>query len=98
VLILKDPACYALGNSKLKLAQAKPSVIVFEDAPAGVLSGKAAGFRVVALATTHSIDQLVAAGPDWIVKDMTSVKLKEWDPATGEAKIEISNALAQTNS
>jgi glycerol 3-phosphatase-1 len=81
----------------LKLPQAKPSVIVFEDAPAGVISGKAAGFRVVALATTHTIDQLVAAGPDWIVKDMTSVQLKAWDPTTGEAQIEISNALALAN-
>jgi glycerol 3-phosphatase-1 len=58
-----------------------------------VRSGKAAGFQVVALATTHSIDQLIAAGADWIVKDMTSVRLKAWDAKTGEAQIEISNAL-----
>lgn len=60
-------------------------------------SGKAAGFRVVALATSHSIDQLVAAGADWIVKDMSSVQLKGWDPATGEAQVEIRDALVQGN-
>jgi glycerol 3-phosphatase-1 len=94
---LKDPACYALGKTKLELPQVKPSVLVFEDAPAGVQSGKAAGFHVVALATSHSIDQLVAAGADWIVKDMASVQLKSWDPTTGEAQVEIRDALVQGN-
>lgn len=67
--------------------------MVFEDAPAGVRSGKAAGFQVVGLATTHSIDRLIDAGADWIVKDMESVRLKAWDATTGEAQIEILNAL-----
>lgn len=88
-----DPACYALGLTKLKLSRADPSVIVFEDAPAGVRSGKAAGFKVVALATSHSLDQLIDAGADWIVKDMASVRLKSWDNSTGEARIEIIDAL-----
>jgi glycerol 3-phosphatase-1 len=88
-----DPACYKLGGTKLALTHAEPSILVFEDAPAGVRSGKAAGFKVVALATTHSIDQLIEAGADWIVKDMTSVRLKSWDKSTGEAQVEILNAL-----
>ncbi|KAF2120962.1 HAD-like domain-containing protein [Lophiotrema nucula] len=89
-----DPACYALGCTKLKLTQKEPSIIVLEDAPAGVRSGKAAGFRVIALATSHSISQLQQAGADWIVKDMRSVTLKDWNQTTGEAQIEIANALA----
>lgn len=88
-----DPACYLLGRTKLDLPQKDPSIIVFEDAPAGVRSGKAAGFKVVALATTHSIDRLVEAGADWIVKDMSSVRLKAWDKTAGEAQIEIVDAL-----
>jgi glycerol-1-phosphatase len=89
-----DPACYTMGKAKLNLTQSDPSIIVFEDAPAGVRAGKAAGFRVVALATTHSLDQLKAAGADWIVEDMRSIQLKSWDSGTGEARVEIANALA----
>ncbi|KAF2276253.1 HAD-like protein [Westerdykella ornata] len=91
-----DPACYALGASKLKLPKANPSILVFEDAPAGVRSGKAAGFRVVGLATTHSIEELIDAGADWIVRDMTSVRLEDWDETTGEARIAIHNALTRS--
>jgi len=87
-----DPACYQLGAKKLQL-QSSASVLVLEDAPAGVRAGKAAGFSVVALATTHSIDQLRDAGADWVVRDMRSVTLKQWDRKTGEVKIEIANAL-----
>lgn len=88
-----DPACYRLGESKLNVKQKKPSVVVFEDAPAGVRSGKAAGFTVVALFTTHKLEQLVEAGADFIVKDMTSVSLKSWDKATGQGELEIRDAL-----
>lgn len=87
-----DPECYRLGCSKLKL-QENPSMLVLEDAPAGVRAGKAAGFKVVALATTHSLEQLKEAGADWIVHDMRSVSLKSWNKTTGEAEIEITNAL-----
>lgn len=87
-----DPACYQLGRSKLNLPR-EASVLVLEDAPAGVRAGKAAGHKVVALATTHSLDQLKEAGADWIVRDMRSVKLKTWNKTTGEATIEISDAL-----
>ncbi|KAF2002808.1 HAD-like protein [Amniculicola lignicola CBS 123094] len=88
-----DPACYELGRTKLNLTAKEPSMLVFEDAPAGVCAGKAAGFKVVALATTHTVAQLQEAGADWIVRDMQSVQLKAWDRTAGEAQIEISNAL-----
>lgn len=87
-----DPACYLLGQSKLGLARGT-STLVLEDAPAGVRAGKAAGFSVVALATTHSIERLREAGADWIVRDMKSVAMKQYDNKTGEVKIEISGAL-----
>ncbi|KAF1964908.1 HAD-like protein [Bimuria novae-zelandiae CBS 107.79] len=88
-----DPACYLLGRKKLALSKEDPSIVVFEDAPAGVKSGKAAGFKVVALHTTHTLEQLKEAGADFIVRDMRSVSLKAWDRATGEAQLEISDAL-----
>ncbi|KAF9695920.1 hypothetical protein EKO04_005952 [Ascochyta lentis] len=88
-----DPACYKMGEKKLLLQQQKPSIVVFEDAPAGVRSGKAAGFTVIALHTTHSLEQLVEAGADYIVKDMRSVTMRSWDQTAGSGKLEITNAL-----
>jgi glycerol 3-phosphatase-1 len=65
-------------------------MLVIEDAPSGVKAGKAAGFEVLALATTHRIDQLREAGADWIVEDLRSVTLKR---SNGKVEIEIRNAL-----
>lgn len=87
-----DPACYVLGKARLNLSP-DAAMLVLEDAPAGVRAGKAAGFDVVALATTHTLEQLRDAGADWIVKDMRSVKLVAWDEGTRRARIQISEAL-----
>lgn len=87
-----DPEGYRLGHSRLKLPK-EAAALVFEDAPAGVRAGKAAGFKVVALATTHDVGQLKAARADWIVKDMQSITLGGYDKKTGEIRVEISNAL-----
>lgn len=90
-----DPAGYRLGAERLGLAHVEPcEVVVFEDAPAGVRAGKNAGFRVVALATTHGVEQLQEAGADWIVRDMRSVSLEAFDVKTGKARVEIRDALA----
>ncbi|KAF2030175.1 HAD-like protein [Setomelanomma holmii] len=86
-----DPACYLLGQKLLGLQHANPSTVVFEDAPAGVRSGKAAGFTVVALHTTHKLEQLVEAGADFIVRDMRSVTVKSVE--RGLVHLEITNAL-----
>ncbi|KAF1835465.1 HAD-like protein [Decorospora gaudefroyi] len=88
-----DPACYQMGGKKLRLQQREPLIVVFEDAPAGIRSGKAAGFVVVGLHTTHSLEQMMEAGADYIVQDMRSVTLKSWNEATGEGEIQITNAL-----
>ena len=58
-----DPECYRLGVEKLGLSvEASARVWVLEDAPAGVRAGKAAGCSVLAVATTHAVDELKAAG------------------------------------
>jgi len=41
--------------------------VVFEDAPAGVRSGKAAGALVIALRTTSPDSELEKAGADWVL-------------------------------
>lgn len=87
-----DPACYQLGKTKLDVKKHPSSIVVFEDAPAGIQAGKAAGFTVVGLFTTHTLEQLKEAGADYIVKDMESVKLLWWDQATGEGELEVVDA------
>lgn len=88
-----DPACYKLGAERLGVKS--NDVLVLEDAPAGVRAGKAAGYKVVALATTHTVQQLQEAGADWIVYDMRSVTMKDFDQKTGKVVISIKDALVQ---
>ncbi|MEI3153971.1 MAG: HAD family phosphatase [Odoribacter sp.] len=62
-----DPMCYLLAAADL---QVQPDAcVVFEDSFAGIQAGKAAGMRVVGLATTYSreaiLDQVDAVIPDF---------------------------------
>lgn len=85
-----DPRCYLLGRKKLGLEDST-SIVVLEDAPSGIKAGKAAGFKVIALATTHSLEKIRGAGADWIVEDLRSVSVK--GVVDGRVQIEIKNAL-----
>lgn len=89
-----DPTCYRLGRSKLKLADTA-RVLVFEDSPAGIRSGKDAGCKVVGLVTSHTLEQVAAAEPDWIVQDLRSVKMVE--VKDGVVTVEITNAWTQAS-
>lgn len=89
-----QPDCYLLGRTRLNLGD-DASMLVIEDAPSGVKAGKAAGFKVLGLATTHDIQRVQDAGADWIVKDLSSVGLKSYDKDTGKIEIEIRNALQE---
>ncbi|KAK4507492.1 hypothetical protein PRZ48_001227 [Zasmidium cellare] len=90
-----DPECYAMGARRLGFAGGGSRVLVLEDAPAGVRAGKAAGFKVVGLATTHDVEQLREAGADWIVRDMRSVVFRGWDAKKGVARVEVRDGLVQ---
>jgi sugar-phosphatase len=68
-----DPDPYLKGAELLKLAPA--DCLVVEDAPAGIRAGKASGASVLALRTTEVDPLLTAAGADWIVNDLASVRL-----------------------
>lgn len=89
-----DPEGYLLGLKRLNLP-AGSTAVVFEDAPAGVRAGKAAGFKVIGLATTHAVHQLEDAGADWIIQDLRSISLKGVDRKTGEVSLEIADALVR---
>ena len=85
-----DPSCYLLGRSRLGLENTS-NILVVEDAPSGIRAGKAAGFKVIGLLTTHSLQQVRDAGADWIVRDLRDVAVKG---TGGEiVEIEITNAF-----
>ena len=87
-----NPACYRLGREKLKLGS-DARVLIIEDSPAGIQAGKAAGCKVIGLVTTHTLEQVLAAEPDWVLEDLHSVKLVGC--VAGSVTLQISNALTR---
>ncbi|RST08056.1 HAD family hydrolase [Streptomyces sp. WAC05374] len=63
-----DPEPYLLAAARLGADPAR--CVVFEDAPAGLAAGRAAGMTTVALTTTHDRSALVA---DAVVTDLSDV-------------------------
>ncbi|MEV8306226.1 HAD family hydrolase [Streptomyces flavidovirens] len=63
-----DPEPYLLAARRLGVDPAR--CVVFEDAPAGLRAGRAAGMKTVALATTHDASELIA---DVVVSDLSAV-------------------------
>ncbi|CCC67909.1 hypothetical protein NCAS_0A13510 [Naumovozyma castellii] len=65
----------------------KSKVVVFEDAPAGIESGKAAGCKIVGVATTFDEEFLKEKGCDLIVSNHESIKLNGYYPETDEIEL-----------
>ncbi|MFJ1973568.1 HAD family hydrolase [Streptomyces sp. NPDC087903] len=63
-----DPEPYLLAARALGVDPAR--CVVFEDAPAGLQAGRAAGMTTVALATTHQAHELLA---DLVVTDLSAL-------------------------
>src|SRR5206468_2623710 len=57
-----------------RLGYAPPDCIVFEDAPAGIASGLAAGARVVGLTTTHVAADL--SGVEATIPDFRGIHIR----------------------
>jgi mannitol-1-/sugar-/sorbitol-6-phosphatase len=70
--------------------------VVFEDVPAGIRSGKAAGARVVAFRTTAGDAELKAAGADWITDDCSAVSFAA-KPAPGQPLALLLDEVAKAN-
>ena len=66
-----DPEPYLLGAARL--GREPSECVVFEDAPAGLEAGRAAGMRTVGLATTHGADELKA---DLVVPDLSGLSVQ----------------------
>ncbi|MFF7205187.1 HAD family hydrolase [Streptomyces sp. NPDC008141] len=77
-----DPEPFLLGARRLGVRP--EGCVVFEDAPAGLTAGRAAGMRTVALTTTHAATELLA---DVVVRDLSAVSAQ-----VSEAGLEITAA------
>jgi mannitol-1-/sugar-/sorbitol-6-phosphatase len=78
-----DPEPYLKAAAALNGSPA--DCIVFEDAPAGIRSGKAAGSRVIAFLTTMTRSDIDSAGPDFVVRNCEDVAAR----MDGNADIEL---------
>ena len=66
------PDGYLLGASRLGVDPSE--CVVFEDAPAGIAAGKAAGARVIGLTTTHATGGL--PGVDATIADFRGIDIR----------------------
>jgi sugar-phosphatase len=73
-----DPEGYLRGAALL--SRQPHECLVIEDAPAGILAGKSAGCQVLAVASSHYIEDLRQA--DWIVASLDQIQLSFGDAAT----------------
>jgi sugar-phosphatase len=81
------PEPYLKGASLLGFPAA--NCIVLEDVPAGIVAGKSAGARVIALETTMAEAELRAAGADWVVKDCSAVTLSGRAGTAGGMELQL---------
>jgi beta-phosphoglucomutase len=68
-----DPEVYLLAAQALGVEP--PGCLVFEDSLVGVHAARTAGMRVIGLATSHTEDELVAAGAE---RAMPSFETSSW--------------------
>ncbi|CDK29323.1 unnamed protein product [Kuraishia capsulata CBS 1993] len=72
------PSGYKMGADLLAQKAGKDTFaqrVVFEDAPAGVQAGVAAGARVIGITSSFPKEVLYGAGATYVVEDLTHVKL-----------------------
>ncbi|KAE8379597.1 HAD-like domain-containing protein [Aspergillus bertholletiae] len=81
-----DPEGYYKARTRMLQHSGEDDVkdiLVVEDAPAGVKAGKLAGCYVLAVTTTHTVDQLKAAGADWVMPDHRFIEVQRKDDSRG---------------
>ncbi len=79
------PEPYLKGAALLGFPSA--NCLVFEDAPAGIRAGKAAGSRVVAFRTAAPDSELQRAGADWIISGCDGVSVLESDHGSNSVRL-----------
>lgn len=70
-----DPEIFLTAAERLGL---KPEeCLVFEDAISGIRAAQAAGMKVIALTSSHSLEQLQEATPERIIEDFRAITLSD---------------------
>jgi sugar-phosphatase len=69
-----DPECYVLAASRLRVPTHE--CVVIEDAPAGVIAGKAAGATVVAVTHTFPAD-ILASQADFVIDSLRQLRVTD---------------------
>jgi len=82
-----DPEPYLKGAALLGVPASE--CVVFEDAPAGIRSGKSAGALVVALRSTASDRELEQAGADWIITAYSELSLTSSDHGSRGIRLQL---------
>ena len=82
-----DPEPYKKGSALLGFPASK--CVVFEDAPAGIRAGKAAGAMVIALTSTSPPEELDEAGADWIITGYDQLSLAVLDHGSNSLKLSL---------
>jgi len=82
-----DPEPYLKGAALLGVPASK--CVVFEDAPAGIRSGKSAGALVVALRSTASDPELEQAGADWIITAYSELDVTSSDHGSNGIRLHL---------
>lgn len=80
-----DPEPYVKGAALLGVPATK--CVVFEDAPAGIRAGKAAGGLVIALRTTSPDSELEEAGADWILSGYHNLTVIQADHGSNSLRL-----------
>jgi HAD superfamily hydrolase (TIGR01509 family) len=70
-----DPEIFLLAAGRLGVAPGH--CVVFEDSVAGIDAAQRAGCLCIALATTHSADELRSLQPDRVIPDFTAMTVGE---------------------
>lgn len=76
-----DPEGYAKARDELcelwSLNPRQARVVVFEDAPVGIKAGKKIGATTIGITSTYPKEVLFEAGADYVVSDLTHVRVTE---------------------
>ncbi|ODV78968.1 HAD-like protein [Suhomyces tanzawaensis NRRL Y-17324] len=85
------PQGYLTAREHLGYDAPHKKVVVFEDAPAGIKAGRAAGAFIVGICSTYNPEKVRASGADIVVDDLSSFEIEGYNPTTDEFKVVVND-------